>query len=201
MGTPYDQGSFLSLVFRIECNLSLLKPDTIRCGHETYSYQQLLVKGLTPSELCRISPSMPTRPYPEKLIHVIRWVFLHKRQNQQNDMCAQQRLKSAWASAQSEQSLRCPPEESLGLKPSIERTAKTLIRLGECPGWSESLLGAHVILLVLSWGGSNMYPHHVLYFKENWRKLSFGYHQISTFYFHCAQKSAAVFHLLSLFCS
>ena len=31
--------------------------------------------------------------------------------------------------------------------------AKTLIRLGGCPGWSESLLGAQAILLVLSWGG------------------------------------------------
>ena len=30
------------------------------------------------------------------------------------------------------------------------RTAKTLIRLGGCPGWSESLLGTHAILLVLS---------------------------------------------------
>ena len=29
-----------------------------------------------------------------------------------------------------------------------------LIRLGRCPGWSESPLGAHAILLVLSWGGS-----------------------------------------------
>ena len=29
------------------------------------------------------------------------------------------------------------------------------IRLGGCPGWSESSLGAHAILLVLSWGGSN----------------------------------------------
>ena len=34
------------------------------------------------------------------------------------------------------------------------RTAKTLIRLGGCPGWSESLLGAHATLLVLSRGGS-----------------------------------------------
>ena len=30
---------------------------------------------------------------------------------------------------------------------------KTLISLGGCPGWSESLLCAHIILLVLSWGG------------------------------------------------
>ena len=31
-----------------------------------------------------------------------------------------------------------------------------LIRLGGCPGWSESSLGAHAVLLVLSWGGSNV---------------------------------------------
>ena len=37
------------------------------------------------------------------------------RQNQQNDLCAQRRLKSGWASAPSDQSLRCPHEETLGL--------------------------------------------------------------------------------------
>ena len=62
-------------------------------------------------------------------------------QNQQNE-CAQQRLRSAWASAQSDQSLRYPHEESLGPSLPIESTAKTLIRLGGCPGWSESSLGA-----------------------------------------------------------
>ena len=31
-----------------------------------------------------------------------------------------------------------------------------LIRLGQCPGWSESSLGAHVILLVLSCSSSNI---------------------------------------------
>ena len=34
------------------------------------------------------------------------------------------------------------------------RPAKTQIRLGGCPGWSESSLGAQIILLVLSWGYS-----------------------------------------------
>ena len=42
------------------------------------------------------------------------------------------------------------------------RTAKTLIRLGGCPGWSESSLGTHVILLVLSWGGSDQVVKHSL---------------------------------------
>ena len=31
---------------------------------------------------------------------------------------------------------------------------RRLIRLGRCPGWSESLLGAHALLLVLSCAGS-----------------------------------------------
>ena len=81
-------------------------------------------------------------------------IWAAARQNQQTDMCAQRKLRSAWASAQSDQSLRCPHEESLGPWLPIERTAKTLIRLGGCPGWSESSLGAQAILLVLSWRGS-----------------------------------------------
>ena len=39
-------------------------------------------------------------------------------------------------------SLCCPHEETLGLELPIERKAKTLIRLGGSPGWSESPLGA-----------------------------------------------------------
>ena len=46
---------------------------------------------------------------------------------QQNGMCAQWRLKSAWASAQSGQSLRCPHEETLGPQLRTERTAMTLV--------------------------------------------------------------------------
>ena len=36
------------------------------------------------------------------------------------------------------------------------RTAKTLIWLGGCPGWSESSLGAHAILLVMLCGSSTV---------------------------------------------
>ena len=51
----------------------------------------------------------------------------------------------------SDQSLRCPHEESLGPKLPTERTAKTLIRLDRCPGLSESSLGAqpHFVMLWL----------------------------------------------------
>ena len=83
-------------------------------------------------------------------------------QNQQNDLCAKRRLRSAWASAYSDESLRCPHEETLGPQLPIERTAKTLITLGGCPDWSESSLGAQIILLVLSWGGSNINSYHKL---------------------------------------
>ena len=68
-------------------------------------------------------------------------------------MCAQQRLRSTWASAQSNQSLRRPHDESWVISyPLIAQ--RRLIRLGGCTGWSKSLLGAHVIMLVLSCGGS-----------------------------------------------
>ena len=89
------------------------------------------------------------------------------RQNQHNDLYALRRLKSAWASAQSDQSSDQP-----GHLPSLIRvftvcmkkpwvlsyplsSQRTLIRLGRCPGWSESSLGAQTILLVLSCCGSN----------------------------------------------
>ena len=57
--------------------------------------------------------------------------------------CPQRRLRSAWASVQSDQSLRCALNGKLRTQSVFMRTAKTLIRLGWCPGWPESLLGAH----------------------------------------------------------
>ena len=59
--------------------------------------------------------------------------------------------------AHSYQSLHCPHEETLGSQLTSEHTAKTLIRLGGCPGWLESSRGAQIILLVLSWGCLNLF--------------------------------------------
>ena len=94
-------------------------------------------------------------------------------QNPQNDFCAQRRLRSAWTSAQSDQSLRCLHEDTLGPQLPIDHTAKTLIRQGGCPGWSEPSLGVHAILLVLSRGGSYV-------FMEKYGKLFLNYQQIPT---------------------
>ena len=82
-------------------------------------------------------------------------------QDQQNDLGAQRRLWSAWASAQSDQSLLC-----------AQWTAKTLIRMDGCPRWSESSLGVQVILLVLSCTGSVVYIlHSNSYFLNTWFNL------------------------------
>ena len=78
------------------------------------------------------------------------------KKQQQNDLCVQRRLRSAWASAKSNLSLRCPPEETLSSELPINCTAKTLIRLSRCPGWPESSLGTQVIMLVLSCCSSNV---------------------------------------------
>ena len=61
-----------------------------------------------------------------------------------SNMCVRQRLKSVCASTQSDQSLRCPHEETLHPWLSKICPVKILIRLRECAGWSESSLGAHV---------------------------------------------------------
>ena len=51
-----------------------------------------------------------------------------------HDMCAQRRLRSACPSAQFDQSLRCPHEETLHPWLSKMRQVKILNRLHECAG-------------------------------------------------------------------
>ena len=54
--------------------------------------------------------------------------------------------------AQTDQSLRCPPEETTDPWLPIVRTPKTLIRLGRCTSWSESSVGArHFVGFVMRW--------------------------------------------------
>ena len=86
-------------------------------------------------------------------------------------LCVQRRRRSAWASAKSDQNLRCVFYGWLRTQAFFKRTVKTLIRLGGCPGWSESLLGTHAISLVLSWGGSFLLCTHE-YFCEVLRTYS-----------------------------
>ena len=66
---------------------------------------------------------------------IISHEWVASRQNHQNGMFAQRRLRSAWASAQSALSLRCPHEESLGPELPTERTAKT-----DQTGWMPRLI-------------------------------------------------------------
>ena len=59
---------------------------------------------------------------------------------------AQRRLRSAWASAQSDQSFCCHMKKSGVLSYPLSAQQR-LIKWGGCPGWSESSLGAHSLLL------------------------------------------------------
>ena len=61
-------------------------------------------------------------------------------QNQQNGCAPSEDSGSAWASAQSDQSLRCPHKAWVLSYPLSAQ--RRLIRLGGCPGWSESSLSA-----------------------------------------------------------
>ena len=61
-----------------------------------------------------------------------------------SEMCAQRRLKSVCASAQTDLSLRCALEETLHPWLSKRCPMKILIRMHNCAGLPESLLDAHV---------------------------------------------------------
>ena len=73
-----------------------------------------------------------------------------------NKMACAPSEDSGQPAAQSDQSLNCPLEESLGPQLPIECTAKTLDQTGPLPRLIWVFAGRTVILLVLSWG-SYMY--------------------------------------------
>ena len=77
-------------------------------------------------------------------------------QNQQND---QRRLRSAWAFDQTDQSSLCAQWVAMGTM-LLHADSEDFISRGGRPSLSESSLGAHIILLVLSCGGSFIDTHH-----------------------------------------
>ena len=101
-------------------------------------------------------------------------------QNQQNDLCTQRRLRSAWASAQSDWSFRCPPEEALG--PWLPSTQRRLIRVGRSPGWSDFSLGVLVVLWFCH-ASTNSNTRHSKFFTlifvhpVNRKKINWAYHK------------------------
>ena len=81
--------------------------------------------------------------------------------------CAQRRLRSAWASTQSDQTLRCALNGWLRTQAFFMWTAKTLIRLGGCPFWSESSLGARSLCWFCrcpDWSESSLSAHPFCWF-------------------------------------
>ena len=91
--------------------------------------------------------SLLKHPYQKVSLHTPNWVAAW--QNQQNYLCVHRRLISAWASAQTDQSLLSAWRNFGSLATHWAHSEDTDQTCG-CADWSESLLGTHVILLVLS---------------------------------------------------
>ena len=109
--------------------------------------------------------------------------------------CAKRRLISAWASAQSDQSLRSELSGLLRTQAFFMRIAKGLIRLGGCPGWSESSLGAHSFCWIIMsrliyseiFDGKN--PHMQEIYIYNWKShifmhVTFSYKSRNDYYMY-----------------
>ena len=80
-------------------------------------------------------------------IKVIRTIWAAARQNQQNDLCAQWRLRSAWASP----SLIRVFTVSMKTHWALNYLLWAQWRLW-CTGWSESLPGTHHFVCFVVWG-------------------------------------------------
>ena len=78
-------------------------------------------------------------------------------QNQQNGMCAQWRLRSAWACAQSDQS-SLSAWRKLGSLATHWAHSQDSDQTGQIPRLIWVFSGCTVILCVLSWGGSFLDP-------------------------------------------
>ena len=124
---------------------------------------------------CQVYEPISTHPDDEVAANVLRQVCVDydAGQNQQNYICAQRRQRSAWTSAQSDQSLRCPHEETLGSWLHIGRIVTT-DQTGRSLIWVSAGDTGH--LLGLSWCGSfikhfsNKYYYQSLSFLLKWLK-------------------------------
>ena len=92
------------------------------CINHPHQYQKELLDVKTDTFHCGCDVSLRSLNTSFDIGSVID-IWATARQIQQNNMCAQQRLRSAWASTQSDQSFRYPCEEALGLWLPIKRTA------------------------------------------------------------------------------
>ena len=101
-------------------------------------------------------------------------------QNQQNGMCAQWRLRSARAFAQSDQSSLCTQRVAKDLS-FLHADSKDFDQTGWMPRLIWVLLGTQIILLVLSWGGSIIFA--IYWTRGNLRQralcLILSYHMTS----------------------
>ena len=88
-----------------------------------------------------------------KMSIITRWAA--QWQNQQNSICAQRRLRSAWASTQSDQSSQSAWRKLGSLASSYPLNAQRRLLSDWADAQTDLSLGwGTVILLVLSWGGS-----------------------------------------------
>ena len=92
-------------------------------------------------------------------------------------LCAQRRLRSAWASAQSDQNHHRPHEEALGPKLPIKCKAKTLIRSDWADAQADlSLRWAHRTFCWFCHVAAQIFLLHVI---DPYSKISWNYHNIT----------------------
>ena len=114
---------------------------------ETHIYHDKQTTSINNSSTIKKTCTLGNKAIKLHLMCVTMMNIMEPPQDKTNKMTVRPVNSSALASAQSDQSLCCAFNGKLRTQAFSMRTAKTLIRLGGCPGWSESLLGAHAIFI------------------------------------------------------
>ena len=112
-----------------------------RHSENAITFQREVIMSKSVSLIILQAASLPLRLTYSLLIWAASW------QNQHTDICTQWSLRSAWASAQSDQSLHCALSGYLRTQAFFMRTVKTLIRLG----WCQADLSLHWAHMPLCW--------------------------------------------------
>ena len=161
-------GEFLVIILML---FSQVLRKNIKCGHSLESLLMSTHNICFYGEIWKVIPKLSSntlvqRVFCNKLFFSSKLyctnIWTTSWHHQQNGMCTQRRLRSAWAFVQSDQSLPCPHEEGLVPYWPTECTAKTQINL---PRLIWVFTGHTSILLVLSWGRIFFIFHHITYLK------------------------------------
>ena len=126
--------------------------------HHAYGHSESRTKTSAKKKKRILPNTVEWHSYYRSVFPIFKAIWTATRLKQWDDPCVHWRLRSAWASAPSLISLRCPHQGTFAIHWAHSKDSD---RTGWMPSWSESSLDAQVILLVWSLNGFHSVLTHI----------------------------------------